>query len=160
MSPLAGAHECPLADLAPGVNLTETKTNKRLSVLASWTMGFVLVGASSLAAPSRATLVSGTVRTVDNVPVAGALVTFTGEQDPTESLSDVTDQDGRYQIDGLTTTAVEQTGSTPPFFELYQNYPNPFNPSTVIAYVLVKPGYTTVEIFNSLGQKVRTLVDS
>ncbi len=44
-------------------------------------------------------------------------------------------------------------------FALHQNYPNPFNPATNIKYDL--PTYSTVslEIFNILGQKVRTLID-
>jgi len=44
---------------------------------------------------------------------------------------------------------------------LLQNYPNPFNPSTVIPFELAE-GMSRVqlEIFNLLGQRVRTLVDA
>ncbi len=44
-------------------------------------------------------------------------------------------------------------------FSLYQNYPNPFNPSTQINYSI--PSATTVklDIFNSVGQRVTTLVN-
>lgn len=44
-------------------------------------------------------------------------------------------------------------------FELAQNYPNPFNPETTIRYRVAQQGEVTIEIFNILGQKVRTLVD-
>ncbi|HUV29672.1 MAG TPA: FlgD immunoglobulin-like domain containing protein [Acidobacteriota bacterium] len=47
----------------------------------------------------------------------------------------------------------------PDGFELSQNYPNPFNPSTAIKYVLPQRSHVTIEIFNVLGQRVRTLVD-
>ncbi|MCK4427876.1 MAG: T9SS type A sorting domain-containing protein [candidate division Zixibacteria bacterium] len=44
-------------------------------------------------------------------------------------------------------------------FSLRQNYPNPFNPTTNIEFVLSKSGQVKLEIFNILGEKIRTLVD-
>ncbi len=46
----------------------------------------------------------------------------------------------------------------PKEFDLYQNYPNPFNPSTTIQFALPKESFTKLEIFNSLGEKVFTLI--
>lgn len=43
-------------------------------------------------------------------------------------------------------------------FNLNQNYPNPFNPETLIEYNLGETTYTKLVIYNSVGQKVRTLV--
>lgn len=43
-------------------------------------------------------------------------------------------------------------------FELNQNYPNPFNPETNISYTLKNAGDVRLEIFNSLGVKVKTLI--
>jgi hypothetical protein len=45
-------------------------------------------------------------------------------------------------------------------FELYPNYPNPFNPTTTLRFRLPTPLHVKLEIFNVLGQRVRTLVDS
>lgn len=53
----------------------------------------------------------------------------------------------------------EQTASIPESFELKQNHPNPFNPGTEIQYSLRRPGYVTLEVYNLLGQKIKTLVD-
>ncbi|MFH1214046.1 MAG: T9SS type A sorting domain-containing protein, partial [Candidatus Neomarinimicrobiota bacterium] len=43
-------------------------------------------------------------------------------------------------------------------FRLNQNYPNPFNPTTQISFNLEKSGYTTLSIYNLLGQVVATPV--
>jgi hypothetical protein len=48
----------------------------------------------------------------------------------------------------------------PDVFELYPNYPNPFNPETHIRFSLAHKVKVTVEIFNVLGQRIRSLVDS
>ena len=44
-------------------------------------------------------------------------------------------------------------------FKLNHNYPNPFNPLTTISYSVAEGGYTTITIFNILGQQVTTLVN-
>ena len=45
-------------------------------------------------------------------------------------------------------------------FQLLPNYPNPFNPTTTITYSLQKAEKITLTIFNSIGQHLRTLIDS
>jgi endonuclease/exonuclease/phosphatase family metal-dependent hydrolase len=46
----------------------------------------------------------------------------------------------------------------PELFHLFQSFPNPFNPSTSIQYTLTRGGPVKLEIWNALGQKVKTLV--
>jgi spore coat protein CotH len=45
-------------------------------------------------------------------------------------------------------------------FELNQNYPNPFNPESKINYYLPKKSQVNINIYNMLGQLVRTLVNN
>lgn len=46
----------------------------------------------------------------------------------------------------------------PYVFALSPNYPNPFNPTTTISFEIPEAGLVKVEIFNILGQRVKSLV--
>jgi hypothetical protein len=52
---------------------------------------------------------------------------------------------------------IDVTG--PKDFTLYQNYPNPFNPTTTIKFALPVDSNVKINVYNSLGQLVETLVD-
>ena len=56
-------------------------------------------------------------------------------------------------------TEVNDVQFAPEEFVLQQNYPNPFNPSTTIKFSLPSSGYTTLKIYNSLGQEVAVLIN-
>ncbi len=59
------------------------------------------------------------------------------------------------------TTAIgDDNAATPSAYSLNQNYPNPFNPTTTIEYSVAKAGMVSIELYNTLGQKVKTLVNS
>jgi len=45
-------------------------------------------------------------------------------------------------------------------FTLNQNYPNPFNPSTRISFIIPQSGYTTLKVFDVLGNEVATIIES
>ena len=55
-------------------------------------------------------------------------------------------------------TDVEDISSEiPDRFNLEQNYPNPFNPGTSIQFSLPQTSYVTLEVFNTLGERVGVL---
>lgn len=57
-------------------------------------------------------------------------------------------------------TSIKEAKEIPNSFELKQNYPNPFNPVTVIEYTLEKAGGVKLEVTDTLGQRVKLLVNA
>lgn len=92
-------------------------------------------------------------------PVVGALVRITDQTDTSRIFSSYTDQKGKYYIQIIETGIDNDVSKFPNDFRLLQNYPNPFSPTTIIAYELGKPSYIKIEIYNVLGQRVKTLFD-
>ncbi|MFZ6032929.1 MAG: T9SS type A sorting domain-containing protein [Melioribacter sp.] len=57
-------------------------------------------------------------------------------------------------------TGVEEVNpEIPNEFTLSEAYPNPFNPTTKINFSLTKSSNVTLNVYNILGQKIRTLID-
>lgn len=65
-------------------------------------------------------------------------------------------EEERFTIDK---TVGVDTKHIPSTFSLDQNFPNPFNNTTTIPYSLEKDENVVFEVYNSAGQKVRTLVN-
>ncbi len=61
----------------------------------------------------------------------------------------------RLEVGSL--TARTGAGLLPKEFKLAQNYPNPFNPTTTILFSLPEPMNARVEVFNILGERVKTV---
>lgn len=66
---------------------------------------------------------------------------------------------GRFHINLTDVAENDEMTTRPDRFALLQNYPNPFNPETSISYRLPAPAFVSLEIYNSLGQRVATLAE-
>ena len=71
--------------------------------------------------------------------------------------------DGMFHVGSLTVTSAsdikteEAVIPSTPF--LYQNYPNPFNPATIIKYYIPQSDYVKLELFDSIGRSLATLIN-
>lgn len=65
-----------------------------------------------------------------------------------------------YDADGANILTIDPNILHANEYSLSQNYPNPFNPSTTISFDLPYETAVSLEIFNVLGQKVRTLLNN
>ena len=85
------------------------------------------------------------------LPAAGVLAALEGDVLEAELLR----PDGR--VERLLVTRARPSHSA-----LLQNYPNPFNPNTIIPFAVGssdRVAKVNVEIYNALGQQIRTLVN-
>ncbi len=57
-------------------------------------------------------------------------------------------------------SGITSSKQIPQEFSLEQNFPNPFNPSTVIRFTIATASFTSLKVFNALGQEVADLVES
>ncbi len=56
-------------------------------------------------------------------------------------------------------TSIENEEELPTEFSLSQNYPNPFNPSTKISFTIPQTSFTSLKIYDVLGNEITSLVN-
>jgi hypothetical protein len=66
----------------------------------------------------------------------------------------------RKDDDFINYTNVVDDNELPINYGLEQNYPNPFNPSTTIQYSLPEAGTVNINIYNVLGENVKTIINN
>lgn len=90
------------------------------------------------------------------ISLSGAQVNLYAS-DSNPPASGVINIDG-YSWNSQIANSVEQINNTPDDYSLSQNYPNPFNPSTNIQFSIPQSAYVSLEVFNTLGERMGVLV--
>ena len=123
------------------------------------------IGAGAVLAPS---LVKGNSYDITGTMYGTIADCYTGDLLPNATItfqcgsnvvSGKTDHGGVYNVPFDFNTAVKDRdqNSVPNNYQLFQNYPNPFGDASAVAYAVMKRGDVNIIIYNTLGQKVKTL---
>ncbi|MGH8004225.1 MAG: FlgD immunoglobulin-like domain containing protein [Limisphaerales bacterium] len=102
-------------------------------------------------------VVNMTYITSDIPDTAFITITMIGPTGPDFHLGSVMLVDD-ISLSDVATSVEERNDRRPANFGL-QNYPNPFNPTTTISYSLPQRAPVRLQVFNLLGQPVRTLAE-
>ncbi len=93
------------------------------------------------------------------VPVGNTLKLYHRAMTSDGSLQSASAIDSVNVTRGVIVAVEERADGMPVEFALHGNYPNPFNPSTIIRYDLPRSVHVRLTIYNTLGVRIRTLVD-
>jgi hypothetical protein len=67
-------------------------------------------------------------------------------------------RNGWWENPGTGPNAVKTLTKNPQLNQLFQNHPNPFNSSTQIKFYLAVPNNVNIEVYNTLGKRIKTLL--
>jgi hypothetical protein len=133
-------------------NAEYVQDNLAIMISAGDNMDMTFDMMSGIIAPGEEGQVALTVKAMDDAFGAHTAHFWLMSNDPDDSAHLMT-----VLVDIV--TSVNESSVLPQQYFLSQNYPNPFNPTTTIAYGIPVNGKLKIELYNVLGQKVRTLFD-
>jgi hypothetical protein len=107
--------------------------------------------------PSSSSLVQKKTGTASIQKSMSALTRPVVRTVPAAKLSKTNSSVSRFRL--IVSANSDLSGYLPTTPNLMQNYPNPFNPETNISFYIPATSRVTIQVFNILGQNIRTLAD-
>ncbi len=98
----------------------------------------ILIKVPALATGTTYSIELKNLKSINNIPMKDTVITF--------KTAGVSGLDDKLEM--------------PQGFVLHQNYPNPFNPSTMISWRLAVSSFTTLKVYDVLGNEVAELVNN
>ena len=81
------------------------------------------------------------------------------DQNDEHDISGISLSGARFNEGDIEVHLLLYEGMLPYEHRLFQNYPNPFNPQTTIRYDLTESGRVRLYVYNTDGQRIRTLIE-
>ncbi len=145
--------DVPIGSTATDTVLVSNNGNISLSIssISSTNSAFIVnpIAGTVLPGESKEFIVSFTPAAISNYE--GSIIFYHNGATSPDTIS--------VEGDGVTDVRTEVTG-IPDDFKLYQNFPNPFNPETQIWFDLPRESHVVITIFNILGQRIETILDT
>ncbi len=122
-------------------------------------------GGSIVKIPAKGIYRSGETLLLQAVPKTGYVFEFwsgdaAGSANPTyATMNGNKTVVAHFKQAGTVVTPETKNIPDPSEFALEQNYPNPFNPKTLIRFRIPEAERVSIQVFNSMGEKVRTLIN-
>ena len=92
--------------------------------------------------------------------IASFIFKWIGDKAEPVSIKNIELIDHNCKINSINPVNLDSPVPLPVNYVLKQNYPNPFNNETIIKYELPEASIVTINIFNTLGQKIKTLLNT
>jgi len=139
-----------------GTNLTTDDFDLAVCMVGTVQTPWLSVNPTSLTVPPGGSAIAVVLMSaVDQEPGTLTGNVIVNSNDPDQSIITIP---VTFVIDPL--GVFDDAAGLPKEFALAQNYPNPFNPTTEIEFALPIRSHVSLQVFNLLGQKVKTLVES
>ena len=98
--------------------------------------------------------INGRVTDKNGIPIPSASITFAISTNSSKTYQTISDTNGYYTLDLPTYDLTSDKQ-----YQFFNVYPNPFHDGIILPFYLSKTAHCNLYIINTMGQRVRTIMD-